>query len=108
MCECYDVTDNIIGTNSLTDGQMTQAYGAYANLVEFRDSRFESSTSAQVKSALDGYYLLYKKATADTFSVTPTDISILKATNNIFADSGNVSVTYKADTQLWVEKKLSE
>ena len=52
--------------------------------------------------------IAYKKATADTFSVTPTDIAILKGQNNIFADSGNVSVTYKADTQLWVEKKLSE
>ena len=108
MCECYDVTDTIIGPSSLTDGQMTQAYGAYANLVEFRDSRFESSTSAQVKSALDGLYLLYKKATPTPFTTTPTTINTLKATNNIFADSGNVSVTYKADTQLWVEKKLSE
>ena len=59
-------------------------------------------------NAFGSVELLYEKKTADTFSVTPTDVQILKATNNIFADSGNVSVTYKADTQLWVEKKLSE
>ena len=47
-------------------------------------------------------------ATPQTVQLSAQTIAILKATNNIFADSGNVSVTYKADTQLWVEKKLSE
>ena len=52
--------------------------------------------------------IVYPLDTPTTTQLTPQQISILKATNNIFADSGNVSVTYKADTQLWVEKKLSE
>lgn len=106
MCECYDVTDTIIGPNSLTDGQITQAYGAYSHLVEFRDSRFESSTSAQVQSALDGLYLLYKKATPTPFTTTPTQVQTLLGTNNIFSTSGDVSVEYVADIQGYVDKKL--
>lgn len=39
-------------------------------------------------------------------SIAPVPITPLLGQNNIFSDSGDTDVTYKADTQLWVEKKL--
>ena len=81
----------------------------YANgIIRWKEKGGLSLDDYKTWLASNPLQICYKKATADTFSVTPTDVQILKGQNNIFADSGNVSVTYKADTQLWVEKKLSE
>ena len=49
----------------------------------------------------------YKLATPTTIQLTPTEVSILLGQNNIFADCGDVAVTYKADVQRWVEKMLN-
>ena len=81
--------------------------GSYIRFV-LTDQSLDTLAKLNADLANNPIQLVYTKKTADTFSVTPQQISILKATNNIFADSGNVSVTYKADTQLWVEKMLSE
>ena len=50
---------------------------------------------------------VYELATPTEIQLTPQQISILKGQNNIFSD-GQINVTYKADTQLWVEKKLGQ
>ena len=56
-------------------------------------------------SAIVGEKILYPLATPTEIQLTPTQISILKGQNNIFSD-GQINVTYKADVQRWVEKKL--
>lgn len=43
-----------------------------------------------------------------SFSVTPTPISTLKGDNNVWADCGDVSVDYRADTKLYIDKKIAE
>ena len=52
--------------------------------------------------------VVHDLATLTPFSVTGQSVSILQGQNNLFADSGDVDIEYKADIQLWVEKKLSE
>ena len=67
------------------------------------------STIQDVKDWLDEKkpQVLYELATPIVVQLTPTQIQTLKGQNNIFSD-GDINVTYKADTQLWVEKKLAE
>ena len=50
--------------------------------------------------------IVYGLAQAQTYQLTPTQIHALLGTNNVWADCGDTSVTYKADVQRWVEKKL--
>ena len=52
--------------------------------------------------------LVYELATPQTYQLTPTQIHALLGQNNVWADCGNTSVTYKADVQRWVEKKLGQ
>lgn len=52
--------------------------------------------------------LVYELATPQTYQLTPTQIQTLIGQNNVWADCGDTSVTYKADVQRWVEKKLGE
>ena len=58
------------------------------------------------KSFVSGMQLVYEKATPTEIQLTPTQVACLLGQNNIFADCGDVAVTYKADVQRWVEKKL--
>ena len=42
-----------------------------------------------------------------TYQLTPQEVSLLLGTNNVWCDSGEVEVTYKADVGLYIDKKLN-
>ena len=46
----------------------------------------------------------YKLATPQTYQLTGQQLKTLYGTNNLFSNVGNVSVTYPADTKLFIEK----
>lgn len=46
----------------------------------------------------------YKIAEPFTIQLTPQQLKLLKGTNNIWSDGGNVSVDYVADTKLFIEQ----
>jgi hypothetical protein len=52
--------------------------------------------------------LVYKVATPQTYHLTATQVSTLLGQNNIFADAGEVSVLYRADVGLYIDKKLAQ
>ena len=58
------------------------------------DPQTESMTTAEFKSAMSGVQLCYKLATPQTYQLTPTEIATLLGDNTIWADTGDVSVTY--------------
>lgn len=60
------------------------------------------------KSAMSGVQLCYKLAEPITYQLTPTEIRSLLGTNNIFADTGDSTVEYRADTKLYISKKIAE
>lgn len=47
-------------------------------------------------------------ATPITYHLTPQEITTLLGQNNIWADTGDMSVTYRADTKLYIDKKFTE
>ena len=58
------------------------------------DQQTESMTTAEFKSAMSGVQLVYKLATPQTYQLTPTEVTTLLGDNTIWADTGDVSVTY--------------
>lgn len=58
------------------------------------DPQTESMTTAEFKSAMSGVQLCYKLATPQTYQLTPTEVTTLLGDNTIWADTGDVSVTY--------------
>ena len=48
--------------------------------------------------------MCYKLATPQTVQLTANEISTLLGQNNIWADTGDAEVTYRADTKLYIEK----
>jgi len=47
---------------------------------------------------------VYPLATPITVQLTPSQLSTLLGTNNIWADTGDTEVTYRADTKLYIQK----
>jgi len=87
-----------------TQGVATQASGANT-LVMISDERYENQSDFQ--TAMSGVQLCYELATPQTYQLTETDIALLQGQNNVWADTGDVEVTYKADIQGYIDKKIN-
>lgn len=48
--------------------------------------------------------VFYNTNTTQTYSLTPTEIKTLLGTNNIWCNTGDTEVEYRADTRLYIEK----
>lgn len=55
-----------------------------------------------------GAQVIYKLAEAVTYQLDPVVIKTLLGRNDIFASTGDISVQYRADTKLYISKKLIE
>lgn len=52
--------------------------------------------------------VVYPLANATIYTLTATQLRTLLGANNVWADCGNVSVVYRADTGLYIAKKIAE
>ena len=66
------------------------------------------STQSDLKAALGTAQIVYQLATPKTYQFTPTEVRTLLGHNNIWADTGNIEVQYRADTKLYIDKKIQE
>ncbi len=87
--------DNVIGGNTNATNQYFYAKAtAYA-------------TAADFKTAMSGVQLCYEIKTPVIYDLTPTEVRTLLGTNNIWADCGDSTVEYRADTKLYIDKKIA-
>jgi len=75
-----------------------------AGRLRVRDSRY--STSADFAASLADAQFVYPLATPTSAEFDPAEVKTLLGDNNIWADTGDVSVVYRADTGLYIDKKL--
>ena len=103
ICSAYKtVTQNALfaGTIGITTHAMT------GRQVFAYDDNYTDATA--FKTAMSGVQFCYELATATTYTLAPTEIKSLLGDNNIWADAGNTEVTYRADTKLYIDKKIAE
>ena len=74
--------------------------------IAIRDNDYTDPTA--FKTAMNGVQLVYELAEPIAYHLTPTEIKSLLGDNNIWADAGNTEVTYRADTKLYIDKKIAE
>ena len=56
---------------------------------------------------MQGAQFVCELATPQTYQLTPTEVALLNGTNNVWCDTGDVEVTYKADVGLYIDKRLN-
>ena len=62
------------------------------------------TSPSDFKTSMSGVQLVYKLAQSQTVQLTPQEVKTLLGANNIYADTGNSTVQYRADTKLYIEK----
>lgn len=82
---CRITTNLLAYNNDITTIEMAQA--------------FYDATHLQIKYPLE---------TIETYQLDPEQINTLYGVNNIWADTGDVTVEYRADIQKYIEKKIAE
>lgn len=70
-----------------------------------RDIRY--TDAATYATALAGVKLVYEIDTPIEYTFTGEEITTLLGYNNIFADNGDISVDYRADTTLYIQKYIA-
>ena len=71
-----------------------------------RDYSYTSASAFQ--TAVSGVQLVYPLAEPLTYQLTPTEVKSLLGQNHVWADSGDTEVEYRADTKLYIAKKIAE
>lgn len=87
------------------DGCICEGWGERSYICVYDEAKAEM-TANEFKTAMSGVQLCYELAIPQTYQLTPTEVTLLKGTNNVWCDSGDVEVTYKADVGLYIDKKL--
>lgn len=65
-----------------------------SNSIWIKDSLYTDKNT--FKAAMNGVYLVYPLATPIVYNLSPVEIRTLAGQNVIWADTGSVTVTYKA------------
>ena len=94
LCSIYKTAESVptldyFGNNA---DDYTIAGSSNNNYVVVRDDRYSDSDS--LKTALSGISLVYALATPQTYQLDPNEIYTLDGINNVYADTGDVTVTY--------------
>lgn len=96
------------GTLDVTTGLLTVLpyYASYAG--EALTGPWISSMDVYAEGAVPttGAQVLDLGGTAQTYQLTPQQVNTLLGVNNIWADTGDSSVTYRADVALYIDKKV--
>ena len=102
---CSNYEKGRIGSGGATDG-LTVGFGLYGIYVYIRDTRYSDVTS--FREAMNGVQLVYELTTPTEVSLTPTEITTLYGNNNIWADSGDMAITYVRDTSIAINDALNQ
>lgn len=107
MCEKFKTSPY----NSITSGGVDNGIAIFgrddARYIRIFYPEYSEKTAAEVKADLDGVKLVYTLLTPITYHLTPQEVRTLLGTNNVWSDAGETAVTYKADVQLYIDKKLA-
>lgn len=104
VCSQYE-TASAAGVGNLQNNQIAGENSGSA--VYIKDTRFTTDVAA-FKTAMSGVQLVYELATPQTYTLTPTQVSTLLGENNVWADSGDISVTYVRDLNIAINNLIGE
>ena len=83
-------------------------FGYYGNnTVSIKDTRYDDTTISAFVASLDGAQGCYELATPQTYQLTPTEVALLKGTNNVWSD-GDITLEYGQDPNVIVNPTLFE
>ena len=74
-------------------------------VLDVLDNSFD--TEADCQSGMSGVQFVIPLAEPIEYQLDPVTLTTLLGVNNVWADTGDTSVTYRADTKRYIDKKLA-
>lgn len=107
VCSCYVNADYLTG-GTLQNGEFCLCDGQFSatKRLAIKDDRY--SDVATFKAAVTGQDLVYTLESPITYAISQAEITSLLGGNTIWTDAGQVTVTYRADTEMYINKRLAE
>ena len=90
----------------LTNGQA--CWNRTITAIQIRDERAMTASLFKTLLASEPLQICYYLVTPTTVQLTPTEVTTLLGQNNIWSDAGEVSVVYRADTGLYIDKMIAQ
>lgn len=103
ICSIYKSSPS--GPANLPNGQIKRYNSGSYRYLYICDTRF--SDASQIASALSGQLFVGTLVTPVTYQLTAQQVQTIIGQNNIYSDSGDCSVTYRADTKLFILKVIA-
>ena len=103
-CECYA---SLNGNDVYLGNTGIATWGANTHDIAVYDPDRESLSGADFKTAVTGSDLVYNLQTPETYQLTPTQISAIVGTNNVFTDT-NGDTTLEYYTNKTVKDAINE
>ena len=103
ICEQYD-NQTGVPLASMPDGSFimnSSRFSSTRKVIAIKDSRYTDPTA--FKTAVSGVKLVYNLATPQTYTLTGQEVETLLGENNVWADSGDVEITYRRDISIVLE-----
>ena len=72
-----------------------------------KDTTHAALSAEDFKAIVTGQQFIVRLAAPITYQLTPTEVRTLLGTNNIWADTGNSDVEYRADPTLYLDRRLT-
>ena len=89
----YKTVNGYDGYNGTINNAVSTCYFNDKTYVQINDqSKYDSMTANEFKTAMNGVQLVYELATPTEIQLTPTEVNTLLGSNNIWADAGTVEV----------------
>lgn len=105
ICSSYPSnTWNYVGPDNVNRDYIFACGNQY---ITIRDTRY--TETSEFTTAMDGVQLVYELTTPTVITgLTPAQIQALQGLNNVWADTGDVAVGYRADTKRYIDGALSK
>ncbi len=107
ICSLY-AYDGGAGTGTITKDKVICYDWNFLGRVIIFDTSQDYTDAATFKAAMSGVQLVYELAEPITYHLTPTEVRTLLGQNNVWADTGDSTVEYVADTKRYIDKKIAE
>lgn len=105
---CSQYAPSVLPINNVPQAQDAIARHSTGNIYVV-DHAAETLTAAQFKAMMSGVMVAFQLAPAEyrTYQLTPAQLTTLLGENNVWADTGDVTVEYAADTKLYVDAEAA-
>ncbi len=68
------------------------------SVIYIKDTRYTSASA--FKTAMGSVEIVYELPTPQTYTLTPTEVQLLLGTNNVWSDTGNITLKYPINSEL--------